>query len=531
MLSDTYTPSNKINLLVNILLFTILLTIICYFCYILLSNISLVFGDQHYALVQPASGSFIKPFIMAHIGRFNPLALQEINILLLFKKNISILYNTNIILICKFIAFILFTYFGLRFYYSVYIAIVGAIICCTLNFYQLYTFSEAIRVENSILLLFSAVFLFYTIAINTQKYKYFLIVGLISIIATYMKEPVSGMFFVMGCVNIMLRGKTISKSELYLSLFWVVNFIIFIAIYYIFIYHNTIISYVTGRQSSQFDSLLAYCNTINWIPIPFIVFRGFYFLRIRNTALNSADILMIGGIAYGLAYVILGFHTPYYFLPARFLMIIASILYFQEIIDYFGIYSRQIKKIFIIPMFIFLILIICFVQIKELNIYSRYMLERKDGTMRMLNFLQDCAERGYTLRYWLPPRETDRNVYTWLRGEHFGLQIPVYYYLHTGKKIDIPMYRRFFYEGLLRDYPPNMEPFKMANDFVSFSNTKSILILMPDSPGGYANKPWLEKPNDYLIIPLFYSTLIKREDLHDLTPVIHKYCPWIKLKN
>ena len=86
------------------------------------------------------------------------------------------------------------------------------------------------------------------------------------------------------------------------------------------------------------------------------------------------------------------------------------------------------------------------------------------------------------------------------------------------------LYNVIFYDELLAHIPKNHNPFFITDNFNDFLNEKSILLLMPESPTAYTNKPWLEKKDHFVEIPtVTCATLIKSEDIPELKHVLESY--------
>lgn len=309
--------------------------------YFIIKDANWIFGDDHEFLVSTAIGKIES--INHHMGggRFNPLQHYDYNILTLIPFGTTATAHYILVMLSFVLLTWLFTknsYLISKKYSETPTKIWQTMLLSCLCFWAFLinpatvsVFLDIIFPERLLLILLAAFAYFYISALDKdEKWRY--ICALLCVVyASYMKEVVAGGFAVFSLTNLIFSYKNISKNK---RLFYgglIVNFFVYLVLYYILVFRTSSTFYNEGRGGLYyFDNMIAIFSTQKFLIPMFIfaIFRGMRILFYKDYKHLPFDSLLFMSVAYVIQYFILNLNASYYFEPAVFVGYIVMFYWF-----------------------------------------------------------------------------------------------------------------------------------------------------------------------------------------------------------
>jgi hypothetical protein len=363
--------------------------------FVIMYQANWTFGDDHEYITTTAINKFLSPFFSG--GRFFPLGHFHYNIPLFIFRFLGIdsglPVEAHFVLIALFFLlsviclFLLFNRIepvkghihpAFSVFFSCMFFLLGY------AFYSI--FMNLIFPETQGIMLFSVFMLMYYRALESNKKRYYIAALLAAVYNSYCKEPVFGTFLVVAIVNLFFRYKNQSKKEKIFYVSLIAHGLLFIVLYYLFSYRNSMGFYNEGRtglQGLQFILPILIRTPLLIIVIVFGLFRFGVIIIKKDREHLYYDSLLFAGIAYIFAYIFLHLNTDYYFLP--------SIILFLPSLVYWIKYWYQTKKNRALAVFGF-IMVICFYNVRAVPDISNKWQEREDFIQYISNLLSEYNE-------------------------------------------------------------------------------------------------------------------------------------------
>ena len=168
---------------------------------------------------------------------------------------------------------------------------------------------------------------------KTDKLKYYFIALIIAVYATYCKEPVFGVFFVLALCNFIFGYKKLTINGKVFNYLLIANGIIFILLYYFIVIKTTSSFYNQGRVELRKSDLILFVfkeNPVLLLMLAFSFIRLFLIVLKKDINHLFYDSLLFAGCAYIFAYFILHLNANYYYVPA-ILLFLPSFIYWLSI--------------------------------------------------------------------------------------------------------------------------------------------------------------------------------------------------------
>lgn len=307
--------------------------IVSFVSFYTLFNANWILGDDVIFFSRSALGLY-SPLDFGTGGRFFPLGKYDFNLLLLFEAGQTPFAHYFWITITVIISLFLFAQILRKIgdevpsFWSPIIALFFLFLFVTAPYF-VEVVIDLIFPERILLFCLSLFMWFYYRALKTNQAVSYGIAFLAAVYATYCKEPVFFVFLSVGLIPLVFQRRELSKNQKIFYSSLIVNAVVFLLLYYVFVYQNVTHFYNSGRYSgSLWDiTMLAFKDQRLLIPIFLLgLGRAFFVLFKPQKILVFFDGLLFGGIGYALIMIILKLPTPYYFIPALFLCL--PVLYF-----------------------------------------------------------------------------------------------------------------------------------------------------------------------------------------------------------
>lgn len=333
---NTSQKSKKFTLSEELPVF-ILQTLTLLYSYFIVNNADWTWGDDFGFLLSTANKNIMWAYsndlgCLNNLGRFFPMAQFDFNILLLFDNCVTPLAHY----IWVAFTFLLFVYFSFKLY-KLFLEETGIkdiyinwLILSVLAF-QFYYFYRAffflVYPERIILLLLTIFFYQFFLFVKYDKFKYAAVALVVSFYLLFTKETMFVVFSVVSFVGLVpnFTKLTVKRKVYYYIL--LVGVIAFLVIYYFAAYNSAESFY---SRNSTFSEVIQYSfGNLKVLYLALLVFlwRIFIFIKTRKLDYLVLDIMLISGLLYGLANIILKLPMEYYYFPAVFLVLLPVIFW------------------------------------------------------------------------------------------------------------------------------------------------------------------------------------------------------------
>lgn len=282
-----------------------------------------VFGDDQVILTTLAQGQMFPFRGFDSGGRFAPLWLYHLNIVLPLGSN-PIIYLSFISLI--FVAMMIFLFFVFKKYSNMLISLILLFTVLTIPDLS-FIYMSAIFMKTMIIF-FIALFAFtYQKAIDNDNLIFYIIAAFSASIATYYEETVFGIFFIFALVQIVFNIKSCTKKQRYFLFFLIINSIFYLTIYLYLRYTNDVtVSYNKSQASmSRIDIFIYFIKNdpLFFISLLTSLIRIFFILIKKDKRLIIFDSYLLSAVAHTFSYVILSLDKIYYLSTSSILSLIA----------------------------------------------------------------------------------------------------------------------------------------------------------------------------------------------------------------
>lgn len=308
------------------------------FGYFIVKNADWTWGDDYEFLISTAIGKMEWSLHIANFGRLYPFGHFDFNILTLIPWGRTPLAHYLWVMF----TFFLFVYFSFRFYRlileetGIKILYINWLILFVLTF-QFYYFYRAffflVYPERIILLLLTIFFYQYHKFIKYDKTRYAVFALLISLYLLFTKETMFIVFSVVSFFGLVFNFTklTINRKVFYIIL--LASVVAFLLIYYFVAYKSAESFY---SRNSTFSEVLKFSFgnlKVLYLALLVLFWRIFKFIKTRKQDYLVLDLMLISGVLFGLANIILKLPMEYYYFPAVLLvlapMIFWSVKYFN----------------------------------------------------------------------------------------------------------------------------------------------------------------------------------------------------------
>ena len=380
------------------------------------------FGDDWEYLTTTAVGKYVSPSFITNmgIGRFYPLGHIHYNIPLFFFRlfgqesglpveahfaTIAVCYVATIL--CLYVLFI-----KIEPVEYVRHKILTAAAACA--FVLSKTFSDIymrlVYAETQVVMLFSVFLLMYYMALETDNIKYYIMAGITAVYASYCKEPVFGVFWIIAVTNCLFKFNIASKKERCFYTALIVNGIIFLVAYYFLSFKTSPSFYnqlAIDRTGWKFFAYLFGGNPVLLLGFFVCSIRIFYILIKKERCMLYYDSTLFAGIGYIFAYMVLKLDAYYLFAPA--------IVLFLPSFVWWAKYLYQKKRNYFL-LYCYIIMVMCTYNGIFLSSVRENLYERKICTTYFTSLLEKYNQGNIFIWYESDNRLNMNNVYVAARG-------------------------------------------------------------------------------------------------------------------
>ena len=188
------------------------------------------YGDVHFILASSVQGEPLPASVFPELGRFFPLGLIDVNLLVPF-GNSPIAYHLERVALLGLTIFVLY----LLTTRAANVAIGSLLVVVFLTTPSLlYIYGDSIFPESLLLFLLSLFFLLYLRGSQTNHGWTLIASGVVACHATYCKEPVFGMLCVFAGVQLLFGRRQLNRQAILLNVFLLINGLVFLSVYYWF---------------------------------------------------------------------------------------------------------------------------------------------------------------------------------------------------------------------------------------------------------------------------------------------------------
>ena len=383
------------------------------------SNAGWAYGDNHQFLTTTAQGKFLPPMVYPHIGRFFPLGLLEMNCLIPFGNNPLAYHIERAILLCLTTGAI----------YLLMTRITNRFISCFLVILFLLTpelfrvYSESIFAEALLITCLVFFLLFYHRTQESNRTSDALLAAGFAIAATYCKEPVFGLLLIFSLVQLVFGYRTMGRATRSLNFLLLINAAIFFSIYWWVC--STGQSYAdirnAGTGNTSWSILLSKCHRPFFVVSMLTgVYRVYCIVFQSDKRLLFSDGILLAGLGYFTAYMLLKLDADYYLVPAYACWAIAFAGYLEQL-------SRSIHEV--IPgtsrfiqvrgfSMVLGVLAICIVlRISTTQKCIEQVVEARSDSVVLSNLFANLKQQGFEMAIYYPPNVDghEKDVQDWRR--------------------------------------------------------------------------------------------------------------------
>ncbi len=273
------------------------------------------YGDDHFILASAVQGEPLPTTVFPELGRFFPLGLIDLNLLVPFGDNPTAYHLERVALLglTIFVLYLLTTRLA-------NVAIGSLLVAVFLTTPSLlFIYGDSIFPESLLLFLLSLFFLLYLRGSQAEQGWAIFGSGVVACAATYCKEPVFGMLWVFAIVNLLFGWHSLGRRAVLLNLFLIFNGFIFLAVYSWFCSAggNYAAHVNSGTEITRMGVLASFCGHPWFVFATLLGSLRAYCLIVRNDrSLVVYDAMLLAGLSYVIAFALLRLSADYYLLPA-----------------------------------------------------------------------------------------------------------------------------------------------------------------------------------------------------------------------
>ena len=401
-------------------------------CFILASyaywNSSLagwLYGDEHFILSSTVQGALLPWTVFPEAGRFFPLGLVDLNLLIPFGDN-PFAYTLERVLLLVAVT-------GLVFCLTTRAA--GTTIGSLLTIAFLLTpdlskiYSNAIFPESLLLLMLGLFFLLYYLADDRKRDRLLWLSCLVASFATYCKEPVFGLFVVFSLTQLGFGYHQLTRSQRWANLYLLFNAVVFLIVYWSFCSNGGNYAEIRNDGTISTVGLL-----LNYLAQPMLalgmltaLWRLFAIVHYRDRQSLKYDGALFAGVAYMGAYAILKLQGDYYLIPAYLCLTCAFSGYLNGIQKQIAVNKSSVQGTIAktpdaIPRRLMVPLLSMLLVFAALNIPGSIHgfvtnLDGRKETQQLSNLFSKLEKQGFEMYTYTPPSMSDhsRKVQEWRR--------------------------------------------------------------------------------------------------------------------
>ncbi|MEE2825942.1 MAG: hypothetical protein VYE64_04890 [Planctomycetota bacterium] len=273
-----------------------------------------VYGDEYFILSSTVQGNLLHSTVWPETGRFWPLGLVDLNLLIPFGDS-PFVYSLELSIL--FLLAIAAIYWGIR-------RTAGSNMACLLVIaflllpQVLRVYSVCIYAEPRLVLLLALFFILYYRADETGNKTYLVSSCMIASLATYYKEPIFGLFMVFSLTQLLFGYSRLSRAQRWANFFLIGNGAVFLSLYGWFCANSQ--NYVDGINDGSTSTLDILGN---YLLNPLLAFslvcglcRAYEILFQGDRRFLKYDGALFSGLAYAVAFALLKLYGSYYLIPA-----------------------------------------------------------------------------------------------------------------------------------------------------------------------------------------------------------------------
>lgn len=273
-----------------------------------------LYGDEHFILSSTVQGSLLPWTIFPEAGRFFPLGLVDLNLLIPFGNN-PFAYTFERILLLAAVTSIVF-------FLTTQAA--GTTIGSLLTIAFLLTpdlskiYSNAIFPESLLLPILGLFFLLYYTAAENNRRSLMCLSCLVASFATYCKEPVFGLFVIFSLTQLGLGYRQLTPAQRWTNVYLLLNAAVFLIVYWIFCSDGGNYADIRNDGTISTVGLLLQYLTQPTLALGMLtaLWRLFAIVHQHDRQSLKYDGALFAGLAYMGAYAILKLQGDYYLIPA-----------------------------------------------------------------------------------------------------------------------------------------------------------------------------------------------------------------------
>lgn len=371
----------------------LLLFVITILAYYIIDGANWTLNDARPLFQNTAIGKFFWESAAISMGRFTPLSFMDCNILLLFFPNgasatahytLSAIEFTVFVfglVICLYVSnkdnFNTFKIWILLLYV---LYIIQRIVCPV--------YVDLMYHERCICMLLPLIMLCLIQFHKTDKLSYAVVSLILSTYTIYCKEPMFGVYAIISGTQLLFNNNTLTKKQKFFYWTLLLDAIIYIVIYIVFVYENVTSVYKVADAFTLIVALkLLYRNKIFIFAILLAIYRFYCFCRHKDK-LNIFDSLLLGGIAYMCALFILKMPYDYYYSIPTVLVCVPILHYcFEYISDWLT--------------FVIMLVFTCLYTYKLRDLVENKNLFERQSLYGHIELIAGKYKAGYNLYYYM----------------------------------------------------------------------------------------------------------------------------------
>lgn len=167
----------------------------------------------------------------------------------------------------------------------------------------------------------------YVKAKESQDFKYYFLSFLVAALATYMKEPIFGMFTIVAVVELLFDK--LSKKDINFNYALLLNLFVFLAIY-IFRRLKKPVDIAYASFSTDISFELFTQEPLLYLIVFLALIRSYHFFINKDRSSVFTDALLFAGVGYAFAYFLLKLSGGHYIFPSVVLFMPAFAIFVKK---------------------------------------------------------------------------------------------------------------------------------------------------------------------------------------------------------
>lgn len=404
------------------------ITLVAAFCFLILYQAGWTWGDDYEFIRTTVIGKVKPPAVYPEMGRFYPLGHIEYNLFLPFGDQVQ-LYFVWLVLKLLLLAYLCKKIIAEIFHFSSseppehfqYLALLTLFFCS--SFIEIY--SQVIYAEASLIITLVATFYFYLRARRTSDIINYFYSFCCAVLSTYLKEPVILVFTVFPLAQMFFLDRKCKLSAKYYYSALLINSLIYILIYLLFITPKVDVYYHQGRDLAftygQHIYAILLANPILLYPLFLII----GFPLIRKFKLWHAGLYALIGSTYILTYLYLRLSSFYLIVPGYILIFISLCYIFGSLQSFSSGFNVSAKLLFIS------IYLLCLINGVNQNIEAlKWRLHQRQQMHATISFFRQIKANNFAPVYLQGPKSKN-NFMNILEQWRFDVVRTIYAYANN----------------------------------------------------------------------------------------------------